>query len=191
MKSLWEQVVALWQARTAREQLLIGVAAGVLAWAGVQLTVAEPLRSKLAEARLEVERLDVQQIQALRDAGESIRLRRQLERVETRIASSAKANLFTLLENLAERSGVKDRLDSIKPREPSGNRAFPETRVEVTLKGATLEQVSHFLYSIETAPLHLIVRSLKIRSQPSASRSKDKNATLLDVRFSVSSFERA
>ncbi|MFQ5698637.1 MAG: GspMb/PilO family protein [Myxococcota bacterium] len=185
MKNLWQRLLELWQGRSARERVLLGTALAVVAWTTVQLAIAAPLRSKLAAARLEVERLDAQQIQALRDAGDSIRLERQLQRVEARIAASAKANLFTLLESLADRAGVKDHLDSIKPREPAGNRAFPETRVEVTLKGATLEQVIHLLYSIETAPLHLIVRSLALRTQPG------KDATLLDVRFSVSSFERA
>jgi hypothetical protein len=80
---------------------------------------------------------------------------------------------------------LKDQLDSIKPKQPSGNPAFPETRVEVSLSGATLEQLIQLLYRIETAPLHLIVRSLRIKAQGG------KDSTLLDVRFAVSSFERA
>jgi hypothetical protein len=56
--------------------------------------------------------------------------------------------------------------------------------VEVALSGATLEQLTQLLHQIETAPLHLIIRSLRIKAQGG------KDSTLLDVRFSVSSFER-
>ena len=49
----------------------------------------------------------------------------------------------------------------------------------------TLEQVTKLLYRIETASAPLIVRSLRIK------RQSGKNSGLLDVRFSVSSFERA
>ena len=79
---------------------------------------------------------------------------------------------------------VKDRLESIKPKQPSGNERYPETRVEVKLKGATLEQTVQLLYRIETAPAHLIVRSLRIKSRPDGTN-------LLDVSLSVSSFEQA
>jgi hypothetical protein len=56
--------------------------------------------------------------------------------------------------------------------------------VELVLKGATLEQTMQLLYRIDTAPAHLIIRSLRIKSRPDGSN-------LLDVSISVSSFERA
>jgi hypothetical protein len=52
------------------------------------------------------------------------------------------------------------------------------------LKGATLEQTVQLLYRIETAPVHLIMRSLRIKTRPDGSGR-------LDVNLSVSSFERA
>jgi hypothetical protein len=85
---------------------------------------------------------------------------------------------------MAEQAQVKDALDSIKPKKPSGNERYPETRVEVQLKGATLKQTVQLLYRIETAPVPLIVRSLRIKNRPDGSGR-------LDVSLSVSSFERA
>ena len=101
-----------------------------------------------------------------------------------RVEPGAKTNLFTLLEALAAQSGVKDQLDSMKPKQTSGNAAYPETRVEVSLKGVTLAQTVEFIYKIENAPSHLIIRSIRLKV-----RARDSQ--LLDVSFSVSSFERA
>jgi hypothetical protein len=90
-----------------------------------------------------------------------------------------------LLEKLAEEAGLgAEQIDSVTPKPPSGNERYPETRVEVKLKGATLKQVVRLLHEIETARLYLIVRSLRITT-----RGKEKQ--VLDVSFSVSSFERA
>ena len=52
-----------------------------------------------------------------------------------------------------------------------------------SLKGTSLGQTVDFLYLIENASAHLIIRSIRIRA-----RGEEK---LLDVSFSVSSFERA
>ncbi len=61
-----------------------------------------------------------------------------------------------------------------------------ESRAEVRLKGTSLDQMVEFLQKIETSTSHLIVRSLKIRA-----RGDGPNGPVLDVSFSVSSFERA
>jgi type II secretory pathway component PulJ len=181
---LRQRLLALWSPRSPREQALLGF--GVLAALLVVLhtSAVRPLRAHLQRANARAELLERQVQQAERLAAEALRLRADLTRVEARVASSSKANLFTLIEGLASSSGLKDQLESIKPKQPSGNPAYPETRVEVALSGATLEQLTQLLHQIETAPLHLIIRSLRIKAQGG------KDSTLLDVRFSVSSFER-
>jgi hypothetical protein len=182
---LRKRLLALWTPRSLREQALLGL--GLLAALIVVLhtSAVRPLRARLLYATARAEVLEGQAQKAERLASEAILLRGGLSRVEARVASSSKANLFTLIEDLASSSGLKDQLESIKPKLPSGNPKFPETRVEVSLRGATLEQLVQLLYRIETAPLHLIVRSLRIKAQGG------QDSMLLDVRFSVSSFERA
>ena len=81
-------------------------------------------------------------------------------------------------------AGIQDQLESIKPKQPSGNARYPETRVEVSLKGATLKQMVQYLYAIESAPVLLIIRSLRVKA-------REDDSGLIDVSFSVSSFERA
>jgi len=110
-----------------------------------------------------------------------------LQSVEGRIQPGAQTNLIALLSTLAADARIsQEQLESIEPKQPSANKEYPETRAEVRLKGTSLEQMVAFLQKIETSSSHLIVRSLKIRS-----RGDGPNGPVLDVSFSVSSFERA
>jgi hypothetical protein len=95
--------------------------------------------------------------------------------------------LIAVLSTLAQDAKIsQEQLESIEPKQPSENKKYPETRAEVRLKGTSLEQAIDFLYRIQTSNSHLIVRSLKMRTRGDASGSP-----VLDVSFSVSSFERA
>jgi hypothetical protein len=71
----------------------------------------------------------------------------------------------------------------MEPRTSPASAEYRETKVQVALKGVTLAQVVGFLSSIDTAPQMLSVKSLRIRTRA------DKQ-DLLDVTFTVSSFER-
>jgi len=59
---------------------------------------------------------------------------------------------------------------------------YIETKVEVALKNVTLNQAVKYLENIESANRQLSVKSLRIKGRQDRSQ-------LLDVTFSVSSFE--
>ncbi len=184
MNELFAPLRRFLQERSPRERWLIVL--GVCALVGIALDgwVLSPLRARAAALEAETQRLEGDLLRAAQVAREVRLLNAQVAHVETRIRPGEKTNLFTLLETLATRAGVREQLESIKPKQPSGNDRFPETRVEVSLKGTTLGQTVRFLHEIESSPLHLIVRSLRIKA-----RGDETN--LLEVSFSVSSFTRA
>jgi hypothetical protein len=184
VRTLWRRLVEQWSARTPRERMLLGVGSAVALLLLIQLALVGPLQARLRARVARAAELEGQLRAAERLATEAVRVRGVLERAQAEIASSEKANLFTLLETLAAESGVKDRIESINPKQGSANPAYRETRVEVALTGATLEQVSGFLHRIENAPTHLIVHSLRLKAKGGS------EGTRLDARFSVSSFER-
>jgi hypothetical protein len=184
MNQLLAPLRLLLQERSPRERLLIVLGACALLLIGLDAWVLSPLQARGEQLRAQTQQLETDLLRAGRVAREVRVLEAQVAAVESRIRTGEKTNLFTLLESLAARSGVKDQLESIKPKQPSGNQRYPETRVEVSLKGATLTQTVRFLFEIESAPMHLIVRSLRIKS-----RGGEDN--LLEVSFSVSSFTRA
>ena len=167
--------------RSERERWIILAAAAVAIFLMVLIFIANPMQQGIQEARTRNQDLSSQLLRTESTANELRSLRADLEQVEARIKPGEKTNLLTLLEKLAGDASIKDQLESVKPKQASGNALYPETRVEVSIKGATRKQAVQFLHQIETAPVLLIVRSLRIKTRDDAA---------LDVSFSVSTFER-
>ena len=180
MGEIWARIRAAFDDMTPRERLALWATVAVLGLAGVWLLVVQPLQAARDDATARVERAEMQ-------IGLMTRLRLQydeiasrLARVEARIARGPKGNIFTTLETLARNSAVK--IESLEPQAaPAGDR-YVEEKVQVVLKNVTLGQLVQYLDQIERAPQLLSIKALRIR------RRVDK-AELLDVTFTVSSFE--
>lgn len=84
--------------------------------------------------------------------------------------------LFSHLENLASQTGIKERIDYLKPEEAIVSEKYRKSLVGVKLRGVTLEQLTKYLYSIESSPHSLEVRRLHIVPKQG----------LLDVTFEAS-----
>jgi len=105
----------------------------------------------------------------------------RLSGVEQRIRNQGgQQNIRTLLDNLADNAAV--RIDSMEERQASKNDQYVETKVEVSLRNVSLSQTIKYLHNIEASPQQLSVKSLRIKGRGDQSQ-------LLDVTFSVSSFE--
>ena len=70
----------------------------------------------------------------------------------------------------------------MEPQASPANDRYRETKVAVGLQGVTLPQTVNYLHQIESADQLLSVKSLRIRTRP-------EKPELLDVTFTVSSFE--
>lgn len=169
--------------RSPRERWLLVLAAGTLGTIVFDLAVIRPIAARADAAQTRAAQLQGDVTRALRIASEVRLLQGQLSSVEARIRSGERTNLLSELEKLAAAASLgSGQLESITERGASANARYPETRVEVTLTGATLGQLVDYLYRIESAPILLIVRSLRLRA-----RGGDQ----VDAEFSVSTFERA
>ncbi len=184
MSGLIEQIRAFFGARTDREQWILALLGAAALLGAVYLGGIRSLQQSVVVQRARVGDLRADLQKSVQLARRIAPLRAPLQQVEQRITPGEKTNLFTLLEALAAQCNIKEQLESIKPKQPSGNKRYPETRVEVSLRKASLGQIVEFLYRIEDANSHLIIRSVRIKSRA------DKSG-LLDVSLSVSSFERA
>ena len=174
--------------RTPRERWLLACAAAVVALVLCYTSVIAPLGRGAEASQQRAAELDTDLLQARRLASEIRRLQGGVEAIEATIVSGKRTNLLALLETLAARSSIqKNQIESIKPTPVSGNSKYPETKVSVILRGTTLEQIIRLLHAIESAESHLIMRSLQVRK----ARRSQEGDKLLDVTFSVSSFERA
>lgn len=104
----------------------------------------------------------------------------RLAGVEQRISKGRGGSLRTQLEDLAAQASVK--VDSMEPQTAPADERYKETKVEVTLKQVDLPRTVRYLHEIESTAELLSVKSLRMRTRP------DKSG-LLDVTFTVSSFE--
>jgi general secretion pathway protein M len=89
--------------------------------------------------------------------------------------------IFSFLEDLANKIGIKTNIMYMKPALAAPGELFRESSVEMRLEGIALQQLTRYLYDIERAPQLLRVRRLHIKPRPA-------NPDLLDVTFQVSTF---
>ena len=164
---------------SARERMLVSCV-GILAAGMVALLVVFQL---LALG----DRLDARRAAAEQQLEVMARLRREfddlnarLRSVEERIQGSPRGNLRTTLESLAQRAQVK--VESMEPQASPTHDRYRETKVEVDLREVTLAQAVSYLHEIEQTPHPLSVKALRMRT-------RQEKPELLDVTFTVSSFE--
>ena len=180
MKERLQVVLDWWSGLAPREQLLVGVAGGALALVLVWFALVQPIRGSVraAEERVAVAEQEIELAERLRR--ELSTLGGELRRVEDRIRRGPRGNLFTILESLAAQSAVV--VASVQPQAAPEHERYRETKVQVALQEVTLAQTVHFLHRIESADQLLSIKSLRVRT-------RSDQSDLLDVTFTVSSFE--
>jgi general secretion pathway protein M len=171
---------ATFESLAPRERLLIGAVALLVTltviWFGVVQRMLD-YRSR-ADERVAAAERQIEVLQRLREEFEEVNGR--LSSVEQRIASGESGNLRTTLETLASRAAVT--IESMEPQASPASDRYRETKVEVGLKHVTLPQTVRYLHEIESTSQVLSVKTLRIRT-------RSDNPELLDVTFTVSSFE--
>ncbi len=180
MNELIARLRAAFDNLSRRERLLVLAAGGVFLVFVLIVAVVNPLLSASSRAsqRVEAAEQELRAVQILRARYDDVNAR--LGSVERRIRSGPQGEIFTTLESMARASSVT--VDSMEPRTAPANDDYRETKVQVILRGVTLTQMVSYLKRIESAPQLLSIKSLRIRTR------SDK-PELLDVHFSVSSFE--
>jgi type II secretory pathway component PulM len=181
MKELLNRVTAAFGNLAARERMLV-LSAGVLMLITlVYFVVIVPVAAIGARSsdRLDSAETNYEVMKRLRADYDDVT--RRLASVEGRIRRGSRSNLRTVLESMAQKSQVT--VESMEPQAAPAIPPYRETKVEVGLRGVTLPQTISYLHAIETSADLLTVKNLRIRSRT------DK-PQLLDVTFTVSSFER-
>ena len=181
MRELWRRLAAAFGAMSANERLLVSVAGGLFGIALLWFGLAMPLLAAAAStaARADTAEEQLARVHSLRSRYDEVSER--LHTVEARIRGGPSGEIFTTLEQMASQSAVK--IDAMEPRTSPPSDDYRETKVQVSLKGVTLAQVVTFLSKIDGTPQMLSIKSLRIRTR------QDKQ-DLLDVTFTVSSFEK-
>ncbi len=106
------------------------------------------------------------------------------QRAESRFSRRDKGfTLFSFLDQLAGKSGVKERVNYMRPsKTDQKNSPFKLSRVEMKLEAVTLEQLTNYLYGIETSRYYLTISKLSITR-------RDQKEGLLDAILQVDTLE--
>jgi general secretion pathway protein M len=176
----WTRLWDAFNGLESRERLLVSIVAGLAVAALLYVLVLGPIlrASQRGEDRLATADQQLAVMQRLRRDYDDVQGR--LSDVEQRIQRGARSELRTTLESLAQQSSVK--VESMEPQTSPAHPKYRETKVEVGLKSVTLSQTVHYLHQIDIAPQALSVKSLRIRT-------RSEQPDMLDVSFTVSSFE--
>jgi len=180
MSGLFARLRTLLDGLAPRERLLLSLAGSMLALTLAWLALVQPILSSRERAQQRVAGAEQQLEMMQRLRGEFDEVNARLSTVEQRIQGGPQGNIFTLLESLARRASVA--VEAMEPQAALASELYRETKVQVVLKSVTLAQAVNYLHQIETAPQLLSVKSLRMRT-------RRDDATLMDVTFTVSSFE--
>jgi len=91
--------------------------------------------------------------------------------------------LFSFLEELAAQVGIKDRITSMKPTSNKiKDSAYTQSLVDMKLNGISMEQMTQFIYRIETTQNMIHIRRLSLSK-------KEDDKGLLNVILQVETFE--
>jgi len=139
-------------------------------------------RSAVMRRTLQSKTLMLADMQRLRSEVQSLKSRAQNS--EARFARRDKGfTLFSFLDQLAGQARIKERVSYMRPSKvDQKNSPFKLSRVEMKLEAVTLEQLTAFLYGVETS------KNLVSVSKLSISR-RDQKEGLLDAVLQVDTME--
>ncbi len=123
---------------------------------------------------------------------EMVRLRREYEGIKGNSGGVRKAlagrskgfTLFSLLEKMATRAGLKDRIKYIKPSTSQAKGDYKVASVEMQFEGITMRELFNYLYRIEDPKNVLRIKRLSIR------KHKEKDG-YVDATLQVSTVQLA
>jgi type II secretory pathway component PulM len=181
VKEFWSRLTTAFGNLSARERMLVASAGFLTGLTLIYFALVVPVIGvgNRAAMRLDAAQTQYQVVKRLRIEYDDVQQR--LRGIESRIKRGSRGSLRTKLETLAQTSNVT--IESMEPQMAPSNDRYRETKVEVGLKGVTLPQAVTYLNGIETSGELLTVKRLRVRTRA------DK-PELLDVVFTVSSFER-
>lgn len=106
----------------------------------------------------------------------------QMTELSQMLSGGYDSSISTTLETIADSTGIKERIDSLKEKAATPSEFLDETSVDVRMKKITVQQLVDFLYAIE----HQSDKMLRIKQLTVKPRFDNKQE--LDVTFTVSTY---
>ena len=167
-----------------RERYGILLAAGVIGIFILAVFIVEPFLSRSANMKNSRQTKADMLVEMQKLQSEYTALTQQAKVSKSRFQRRQKGfTLFSFLDRLAGESGIKDRISYMKPtKKVQKNSPYKISRVEMKLEAITLEQLTNYLYGVETSKNMVAIKKISISK-------KDKNQGLLTAVLQVETVE--
>jgi general secretion pathway protein M len=167
-----------------RERYGVILAAGVIGIFLFAIFIVEPFISRTDKMgrNLQAKAVMLEQMQKLQS--EYAALTQSEKTSKSRFRRRPKGfTLFSFLDRLAGESGIKDRISYMKPsKKAQKNSPYKISRVEMKLEAISLEQLTNYLYGIESSQNMVDITKISISK-------KDKKQGLLTAVLQVETVE--
>lgn len=87
-----------------------------------------------------------------------------LDTMAAKAAPSGESSV-AVVEGMAKRTGIGDRIKSIKPLEEKADSGYVESPVEVRMEGVDMNQLVNFLYQAEHGERLVVVKELSVKER--------------------------
>jgi len=167
-----------------RERYGILLAAGVIGIFIIAVFIVEPFLSRSANMKNSRQTKADMLVEMQKLQSEYTALTQQAKVSKSRIQRRQKGlTLFSFMYRLAGESGIKERISYMKPtKKVQKNSPYKISRVEMKLESITLEQLTNYLYGVETSKNMVDIKKISISK-------KDKNQGLLTAVLQVETVE--
>ena len=167
-----------------RERYVIMIGVGVAVIFLVFQFIVEPLFNRAAQKKktLQTKAVMLQQMRQWQVEYEALTQTANVSK--SRFSKRQKGfTLYSFLQQLAGKAGVKDRITYMKPtKKVQKNNPYKLSRVEMKLDAITLEQLTTYLYEVETSKNMVEIKKIAISK-------KDKKQALITAVMQVETFE--
>jgi len=167
-----------------RERYAIMLGVGVAVIFLIAQFIVEPIFSQAEQKKQKLQTKSVMLEQMRQWQAEYNRLTRKADRSKSRFRNRKKGfTLFAFLNQLAGEAGIKDRITNMKPtKKAQKSSPYKLSRVEMKLDAITLEQLTNYLYKVETSKNMVEIKKISISK-------KDKKQGLITAVLQVETFE--
>ncbi len=168
-----------------REQLLVGGVGIFIICLLIYFFLITPAleKSKLLSRLITQKEREFTEILLLRKEYQTLKASED-EIIRRLSAEKEKISPLTHLEQLAQKAGLREQIQQMKPLAPITTPRYVVTPVQLLFRGAGLQEVIAYLYEIESSDVPFHIKRLKIK--PTIRAAGRLDVTLEILTFSVS-----
>jgi len=157
-------ILAKFKKLNKRERYAIAAAAAIIGLFLIATFIVEPFFSGLDQRKRNLQAKAVMLEEMRRLQSEYGTLTEKAEVSKSRFSQRQKGfTLFSFLDRLAGDAGIKDRISYMKPsKKVQKDSRYKVSQVEMKLEDITLEQLTKFLYGVETSKNMVDINKLAI-----------------------------